>query len=199
MKRTILLLVTAALFAVAAIAQSTNTGGTSAPANTKPAKSGAKASTAKPGAAGKSATSTVTGCLNGPNAENAYMLTNGRYKKGLEVGMPGSDELSKHVGHKVKLTGMWAKSGEEIGENEKMEKSENAGKGVKREKGEAAEKHFKVTKIDHLADSCTMGGSGKPGATTEKNSKGAITSSNTDDKMTKKEQEKQKSASSYPK
>ena len=71
--------------------------------------------------------------------------------------------------------------------------------GVKREKGEAAEKHFKVTKIDHLADSCTMGGSGKTGTTTEKNSKGAITSSNTDDKMTKKEQEKQKSASSYPK
>jgi hypothetical protein len=187
MKRTnhiMLLLALAAMFALAASAQDTNTGGTSAPANVK---SSSKSKS--------SAGASLTGCLNGPNAENAYMLTNARFKKGVEVGMPASDELSKHVGHKVKLTGSWAKSGEGIGENENMEKSERAGKGEKKEKGEAAEKHFKVTKIDHIADSCTMGGSGKTGATTQKMSKGAITNANTDDKVTKKEQEQQKSAS----
>ncbi len=198
MKRTnqiMLLLALAAMFA-AANAQNTNTGGTSAPAKMK---SSSKSSSTKSSSSKSSSASgggaTMTGCLSGPNAENAYMLTNARYKKGVEVGMSGSDELSKHVGHKVKLTGSWAKSGEEIGENEKMEKSENEGKGEKKEKGEAAEKHFKVTKIDHMADSCTMGGSGKTGATTKKMSKGAITNANTDDKVTKKEQEQQKSAS----
>ena len=111
--------------------------------------------------------------------------------------MPASDELSKHVGHKVKLTGSWAKSGDEIGENESMEKVKGAAKlkGKKQEQSEAAEKHFKVTKIDHIADSCTMGGSGMTGATTQKMSKGGITNANTDDKVTKKEQEKQKAAS----
>src|SRR5207253_1700918 len=122
----------AAIFALAAGAQDTGTGGTSAPANAKSSSKGASAG----------ASSSLTGCLNGPNAENAYMLTNGRYRKGVEVGMPASDELSKHVGHKVKLTGSWAKSGEEIGENESMEKVKGAAKfkGKKQEQSEAAEK-----------------------------------------------------------
>ena len=45
----------------------------------------------------------VTGCLAGPNDEDVYTLTNGRYTKGLEVG--GNDDLKSHVGHKVTLTG----------------------------------------------------------------------------------------------
>ena len=94
----------------------------------------------------------MTGCLSGPNSEGAYMLTNGRYKKGVEVG--GNDELKNHVGHEVKLTGMWEKSGAALGENEAAEKGESAAK----EKAEAKagkERHFKVTKIDHLSDTCT--------------------------------------------
>ena len=87
---------------------------------------------------------TLAGCLSGPNSEGAYVLKHG--KKEVEVG--GSDELSKHVGHMVKLHGTWAKSGAEIGE-----KAEAAG-GTE-EKGE---RHFKVTSIDHVADTCTEGG-----------------------------------------
>jgi len=124
MKRTMLLLATIALFSLAALAKTPTT-----------AKS-----------------STLTGCISGPNAENAYMLTNGTYKKGVEVGMPDSDELSKHVGNKVKLTGTWVKTGQEIGEKEDAA----AEKAEKKGTSEKAEKHFKVTKIDHLADSCTM-------------------------------------------
>jgi hypothetical protein len=185
MKRTLFLAI-ALLFAVAMAAQDTNTAGTSAPANVgqaQPAQPPANAHHHH-GAATSAKEATLTGCLNGPNAANAYVLTTAKNKKGVEVGMPGSDELSKHVGHKVKLTGTWAKSGEQIGENEKMEKGE---------KNEHAEKHFQVTKIDHLADSCTMGGSADKGPTGD--DRGAISSSSTDDKVTKKEQEKQKQQS----
>jgi len=91
---------------------------------------------------------TLTGCLSGPNDEGAYVLTNAHGKK-VEVG--GSDDLKAHVGHQVKLTGAWAKSGAEIGEKEKDEKKEAGEKG---EKAEMGERHFKVTKIDHVADTC---------------------------------------------
>lgn len=187
MKRSLLLCV-ALLFAIAMTAQDTNTAGTSAPANVGQAQPKPPAANARHhGAASSAQETTLTGCLNGPNAENAYVLTTARNKKGVEVGMPGSDELSKHVGHKVKLTGTWAKSGEQVGENEKMESK--AG-----EKSEHAEKHFQVTKIDHLADSCTMGGNASKGPTGD--DRGAISNTSTDDKVTKKEQEKQKQQSS---
>lgn len=94
---------------------------------------------------------TVTGCLSGPNADGAYVLTNGRYKKGLEVG--GSDELKNHVGHEVKLTGTWA-SASEVGEKE----GETAAKG---EKSESKQKHMKVSKIDHVSETCTSAKAGK--------------------------------------
>src|SRR4051812_27095006 len=88
---------------------------------------------ATPAAAGGA---TLTGCLNGPNAENAYIVTTRQYKRGVEVGMPNSDDLSKHAGHKVRLTGSWAKSGGEIGEREDAT-AQNP------HKNESAEHHFK--------------------------------------------------------
>jgi hypothetical protein len=91
---------------------------------------------------------TLTGCLSGPNDEGAYVLERGKRK--VEVG--GNDDLSKHVGHTVKLHGMWAKSGEEIGEKEGAEKGE--AKGGNEEKGE---RHFKVSSIDHVSDTCKAG------------------------------------------
>lgn len=84
---------------------------------------------------------TLTGCLSGPNDEGAYELKSG--KKEVEVG--GLDDLSKHVGHKVRLHGSWTKSGADIGEKES---SESKGK---EEKGE---RHFKVASIDHISDTC---------------------------------------------
>lgn len=83
----------------------------------------------------------LTGCLSGPNSEGAYELKSG--KKEVEVG--GLDDLSKHVGHKVRLHGAWTKTGADIGEKESAES-----KG-KEEKGE---RHFKVASIDHLSDTC---------------------------------------------
>lgn len=92
----------------------------------------------------KSTGAILTGCLSGPNQEGAYELKSG--KKEVEVG--GLDDLSKHVGHQVRLHGSWVKSGAEIGEKESSE-----GK----EKGEAAERHFKVASIDQVSETCPAG------------------------------------------
>ncbi len=100
---------------------------------------------------------TVTGCLSGPNDDGAYVLTNGRYKKGLEVG--GNDELKNHVGHEVKLTGTWGSESDIGGKETKSEYS----------------KHMKVSKIDHVADSCTSAKASKGKSKKEKGSSSTST------------------------
>jgi hypothetical protein len=97
---------------------------------------------------GAAGSATLTGCLSGPNDEGVYELKNG--KKEVEVG--GLDDLSKHVGHKVRLHGSWTKNGSDIGEKES---SESKGK---EEKGE---RHFKVASIDHVSDTCPAGAAEK--------------------------------------
>jgi hypothetical protein len=94
---------------------------------------------------------TVTGCLSGPNSEGAYVLKSG--SRAFEVG--GDDQLKQHVGHTVRLTGNWVKSGAEIGENESAEKNE---KNEGAEHHGVAERHFKVTDIHHISDSCSQAG-----------------------------------------
>jgi hypothetical protein len=93
---------------------------------------------------------TLTGCLSGPNADGAYTLKTS--SKEVEVG--GTTELKSHVGHEVKLTGTWAKTGTEIGANEAASTST-----------EKHEHHFKVASIQHVAETCTT-----KDATTEKKS-----------------------------
>jgi hypothetical protein len=92
----------------------------------------------------------ITGCLSGPNAEGTYLLKTD--KGSVEVG--GNDELKSHVGHEVKLTGEWAKSGSAIGENESAEKKEPGAASAKGEKAEN-ERHFKASKIDMVSDTCS--------------------------------------------
>jgi hypothetical protein len=102
---------------------------------------------------------TLTGCLSGPNQEGVYELKSG--KKTVEVG--GLDDLSKHVGHQVKLHGNWANS-TEIGEKESgaEHKDADADK-AKGKTDEKSERHFKVSSIDHVSDSCTAGAAGTEG------------------------------------
>jgi hypothetical protein len=97
---------------------------------------------------------TVKGCLSGPNAEGAYVLKTAK-GHGFEVG--GNDQLKSHVGHEVKLTGTWVKSGSEIGENESAEKNEKNEKSEASEHRGVAERHFKVSDIQHVSDSCSQG------------------------------------------
>jgi len=57
----------------------------------------------KPEQASKS--TTVTGCLVGPDADNLYTLTSMQHRTGLMV--VGGEELKAGAGEKVKLTGTW--------------------------------------------------------------------------------------------
>lgn len=97
---------------------------------------------------------TVKGCLSGPNSEGAYVL---KTAKGHAFEVGGNDQLKSHVGHEVKLTGTWVKSGSEIGENESAEKNE---KSESAEHHGVAEHHFKVTDIQHISDTCSQAGTG---------------------------------------
>lgn len=99
---------------------------------------------------------TVKGCLSGPNTEGAYVL---KTAKGHAFEVGGNDQLKSHVGHEVKLTGTWVKSGSEIGENESAEKNE---KSEASEHHGVAERHFKVSDIQHVADTCSQGAATVP-------------------------------------
>ncbi len=83
--------------------------------------------------------STLTGCLSKePNADGMYTLSNGRYKKGVEVGP--ADKVKDHAGHQVELKGEWSKAAA-AGETSASSK-------------EKAEKHFEVASLKHLSETC---------------------------------------------
>jgi hypothetical protein len=86
--------------------------------------------------------SQLTGCLAKDSSGNGFMLTNGKYKKGVEV--KSSEDLSAHVGHEVKLMGTW----------EKSTAGEAGGAGSK---GETM-RTFNASKLNHLSDTCKMAG-----------------------------------------
>jgi hypothetical protein len=79
----------------------------------------------------------ITGCLSPGGPQGLYVLQHGAKK--IDVG--GNDDLSKHVGHTVKLHGSWAKASD-------------LGKMEKNEKGAKPQRYFKVASIDHIADTC---------------------------------------------
>jgi hypothetical protein len=88
---------------------------------------------------------TTTGCIE--KSGDSYMLKNGRYKNGVKV--TGSDDLSAHVGHTVKLTGSWTTPGQE----------------------------FSETKVDMVSDTCKMGGNSMSATGTKSGKKKGASSS----------------------
>jgi hypothetical protein len=98
----------------------------------------------------------MTGCLSEGTSPGTYVLTHGKHK----TMVTGSDELKNHVGHEVKLTGMWERGA--MAESNESAATENAEKKTGKEEHE-----FKVSNITHIADTCTAGAAkkGKKGAT----------------------------------
>ena len=92
----------------------------------------------------------LTGCLSEGTSPGTYTLTHGKRK----TMVTGSDELKNHVGHEVKLTGMYEKG-------EMSEGSESAATEAKEKKTGKEEKEFKVSNITHIADTCTAGAAKK--------------------------------------
>ena len=80
---------------------------------------------------------TLIGCLNGPNAEGKYVLTNMQHRAGVQV--LGPDDLKSDSGSKVKLTGSWETTPEQ--------QPQSKGKEVRR---------FQVTAVEVLSQHCTV-------------------------------------------
>lgn len=85
--------------------------------------------------------SQLTGCLAKNAAGSGFMLTNGRYKKGVEV--KSSEDLTAHVGHQVQLMGTWEKpaAGAES----------------------ATMRTFSATSMKHISDTCPAAAGKKGG------------------------------------
>lgn len=95
MKKSLLAMAVILAFALASAAQ---TGSTSSNATST-------------GKTDKSATSSgksghgVVGCLEQGSSPGTYVIKNAKHPEGVQVSYSGSEDLSKHVGHKVKATG----------------------------------------------------------------------------------------------
>lgn len=134
MKKLLLLLAVAVALSLPGLAQATG-GQTETTTTTKKTKTESKATNKE---------SQLTGCLAKDAAGTGYMLTNGRYKKGVEV--KSSEDLSAHVGHEVKLMGTWEKPA-----------AGDAGAGAK---GETM-RTFNATSMKHISDTCKAAAAGK--------------------------------------
>lgn len=160
MKKVLLLLAVVFAFTLAMAAQETGAASTDQTQTTTTTKKSThkKGSASgdmdnmKMGASGKQAT--LTGCLSkDANSDGMYTLTNGRRKRGVEVGP--ADKVKDHAGHQVKLTGSWG-SAAAAGET-------GAEASSSKEKGE---RHFTVDSVTHISDTCSeAAGGGTKGMT----------------------------------
>ncbi len=158
MKKLLLLLAVAFAFTLTAVAQdASQTGGTSDQTTTKTttkSKKSKKSSDQNAAAADQGAKPkkerTLTGCISAqPDANGNYTLSNGRYKKGVEVGP--ADKLKDHAGHQVELKGEWAAA---------------AAGATNASATEKPARHFEAASVKHLSDTCSEApGGGTTGAT----------------------------------
>ena len=81
---------------------------------------------------------TMTGCIEASGDE--YML---KTKNGKSMELMSTEDLKPHVGHMVTVTGMKTMG---------TEKSEGGA-----DKSKNMEAHFKVTKMEMVSETCTMG------------------------------------------
>lgn len=142
MRKLVLLLAAVVALSLTGLAQTSSQGtqGTESQTSTTTTKT-TKRSKHEAGMAAKKE-SQLTGCLAKNPSGTGYMLTNGRYKKGVEV--KSSEDLTAHVGHEVRLMGTW----------QKATPGEAGGAGAK---GETV-RTFDATAIHHISNTCKMPG-----------------------------------------
>ncbi len=112
MKKSILALAVILAFSLAAVAQSSYGGSSSQ------SQSSAQQPSAQPDSSmsksqsdmDKTKTSTgkekgITGCLEQGTSPGSYVIKDKKHPEGVQVSYSGSEDLSKHVGHKVHATG----------------------------------------------------------------------------------------------
>ena len=170
MKKSIFLLAVLAAFAFGAVAQdatpSSNATGQASTAKSKKKSSDSSMAGMAMDNNGKSSAkgSTLTGCVSSSaNSEGMYTLSNGRYKKGVEIGP--ADKVKEHAGHQVSLTGKWSTAAA-------------AGEANAASAKEKGERHFEVSDVKHISETCSAApGGGTTGSKGGKKAKPASDSS----------------------
>jgi len=147
MRKFAMLLALAVAFSLSALAQTgaTTTGTTESQSTTSTTKKATQEKGETKAQEKAEHKSQLTGCLAKNAAGTGYMLTNGRYKKGVEV--TSSEDLAAHIGHEVKLMGAW----------EKPSTAEAGGAGAKGHEM----KTFNATEVKHISDTCKTTGAKK--------------------------------------
>lgn len=135
MKRGLLPIITAMLFAVTAFAQAGSQGTTSSPSSSSSPAMGQESGMSS-GSMGKMKSHKIEGCVEQANGQ--YVLET---KKGKQIALTGED-VAAHAGHTVVLTGTWAG-------NNNMSGAASNSKGM----GENA---FDVTNVKMVSHSCKM-------------------------------------------
>ncbi len=133
MKKSILALALTLAFSLAAFAQSSYGGSSSqSRSSAQPPSSTAQSNSSMD----KSQTSTgkekgITGCLEQGTSPGSYIIKNAKHPEGVQVSYNGSEDLSKHIGHKVHASGTL--SGDTLN----------------------------ATNVKHISETCTVGGGGE--------------------------------------
>lgn len=139
MKKSILALAVILAFSLAAVAQSSYGGSSSKSQSSAQPSSSAQSSTAPSDSSmDKSKTSTgkekgITGCLEQGSTPGSYLIKDKKHPEGVQVSYSGSEDLSKHIGHKVHATG--AMSGDTLN----------------------------ATNVKHISETCNVGGEASTG------------------------------------
>ncbi len=113
MKKSILAVAVILAFSLAAVAQSSYGGSSSqSQSSAQPSSSAQSDSSMNKGQSDmdKTKTSTgkekgITGCLEQGTSPGSYLIKDKKHPEGVQVSYSGSEDLSKHVGHKVHATG----------------------------------------------------------------------------------------------
>ncbi len=110
MKKSILAFAVILAFSLAAVAQSSYGGSSSQSQSSAQPSSNTQSSTAQSSDMDKTKTSTgkekgITGCLEQGSTPGSYVIKDKKHPEGVQVSYSGSEDLSKHIGHKVHATG----------------------------------------------------------------------------------------------
>jgi hypothetical protein len=126
-----------------------------------PVSTFAASSSSSSSSSSKTHSSTLTGCLNGPDSDGRYTLKSGA--KNVDVAGPA--DLKDHVGQKVKLEGSWTKS--------------TTDKSAAATKTTAHERQFKAASVERVADTCTSSSSKMTHSSSAKSQTSTKTNSST--------------------
>jgi hypothetical protein len=88
----------------------------------------------------------LTGCVSQTaNPDGNYTLTNGHFKKGVEL-LGETSEIQAQAGHEVRVMGNWTTAAAEGGTSKSMSANEKN------------EKHFEVSQVKLVSDTCPAPG-----------------------------------------